>query len=570
MSKGRHAKPTETTSTIKKVALAATVGLGAAAVPATFAGTASAATTTVWDRLAECESSGNFATNTGNGYYGGFQFSLPTWQSVGGTGLPSDASPAEQLRLAKVLLAAEGPGQWACSPQAGLTKANGAAEGLSILGSSTPAESQNPSSTNGVAPSAAKAIAWALNTVENEHLTYVWGGEGPTGYDCSGYLQAAWRAAGVEIPRDTYGMDAGLPHVSQSDMRPGDLILLYFPSATGPAPNHVVMYIGDGKIVEMSGSRGNVVDTLEGRGGQITGVVRPAASESPTSTPTTPPPATNDDDTDTPAPPAPKPPKKDRGDKDHRRGHDGKKWGHDRRGGHGHHDRNADGWTGSYTVKSGDWLSKIARAIDLDGGWPELFKHNRDKVQDPDLIYPGQVLRVPAKGETPAPDPAPADPAPETPAPEPTEETPAPTTEDPGPGASGWMSPVDAPIGTPYHQSGSMWSLGYHTGVDFLASTGAPVHAAAGGTVVVAADNAGSYGTHVIIKHEDGLYTLYAHLSSRAMTVGMTVNAGDSVGAVGATGNVTGPHLHFEVRTSPEFGSDIDPIAFLTSHGVNF
>src|SRR5690606_4576603 len=108
-----------------------------------------------------------------------------------------------------------------------------------------------------------------------------WGGEGPRGYDCSGFLQAAWKHAGVNIPRDTYGMNEGLPHVSQSDMRPGDLVLMYFQGATGPAPNHVVMYIGDGKIVEMSGSRGNVVGTLANRGGSITAVVRPAANEAP-------------------------------------------------------------------------------------------------------------------------------------------------------------------------------------------------------------------------------------------------------------------------------------------------
>lgn len=65
-----------------------------------------------WGALAECESGGNASTNSGNGYYGAYQFSLPTWQSVGGSGLPSDASLAEQTARAQQLLNAAGPGQW--------------------------------------------------------------------------------------------------------------------------------------------------------------------------------------------------------------------------------------------------------------------------------------------------------------------------------------------------------------------------------------------------------------------------------------------------------------------------
>lgn len=75
----------------------------------------------VWDRLAACESSGNWSVNTGNGYYGGLQFTQSSWQAVGGTGLASQASKAEQIKRAERLLKLQGWGAWpACSAKLGL------------------------------------------------------------------------------------------------------------------------------------------------------------------------------------------------------------------------------------------------------------------------------------------------------------------------------------------------------------------------------------------------------------------------------------------------------------------
>ncbi|WNI18420.1 M23 family metallopeptidase [Actinacidiphila sp. ITFR-21] len=134
--------------------------------------------------------------------------------------------------------------------------------------------------------------------------------------------------------------------------------------------------------------------------------------------------------------------------------------------------------------------------------------------------------------------------------------------------ATGWMEPVgDASVGTGYQASGSLWSSGSHTGVDFLVDSGTPVHAVAVGTVVSAGAD-GAYGNDVIIKHADGKYTLYGHLTEPLVSAGQTVTEGQEIGISGATGNVTGPHLHFEVRTTPDYGSDIDPVAYLASHGV--
>ena len=76
---------------------------------------------TVWDRLAQCESGGNWAANTGNGYYGGIQFSASTWASVGGSGLPHQHSREEQIKRGQILQSRAGWGQWPhCAAQLGL------------------------------------------------------------------------------------------------------------------------------------------------------------------------------------------------------------------------------------------------------------------------------------------------------------------------------------------------------------------------------------------------------------------------------------------------------------------
>ncbi len=94
----------------------------ATAVSAPVASTAPAvADGSVWDRLAACESGGNWAINTGNGYYGGVQFSLATWRGVGGSGYPHQNSREEQIKRAEILLARSGWGQWPeCSRKLGL------------------------------------------------------------------------------------------------------------------------------------------------------------------------------------------------------------------------------------------------------------------------------------------------------------------------------------------------------------------------------------------------------------------------------------------------------------------
>ncbi|UXY38283.1 M23 family metallopeptidase [Streptomyces albidocamelliae] len=127
---------------------------------------------------------------------------------------------------------------------------------------------------------------------------------------------------------------------------------------------------------------------------------------------------------------------------------------------------------------------------------------------------------------------------------------------------------VHSYVSTAYKASSSLWSSGSHTGIDFHAASGTSVHAVGSGTVV-STGWGGAYGNQIVIRMADGMYTQYGHLSSIGVTVGQKVVPGQQIGLSGATGNVTGPHLHFEARTSPDYGSDVDPIAYLRNHGVN-
>jgi murein DD-endopeptidase MepM/ murein hydrolase activator NlpD len=120
-------------------------------------------------------------------------------------------------------------------------------------------------------------------------------------------------------------------------------------------------------------------------------------------------------------------------------------------------------------------------------------------------------------------------------------------------------------ITSTFGEAGSMWSSGQHTGLDFAAPTGTPVKAVHGGTVK-SAGWSGSYGYRIVLELDDGTEVLYAHLSSMTASAGQTVTTGETIGRVGATGNVTGPHLHLEVRTAG--GSGLDPMAWLRDKGL--
>ncbi|MFD4027110.1 M23 family metallopeptidase [Streptomyces sp. NPDC058576] len=123
-------------------------------------------------------------------------------------------------------------------------------------------------------------------------------------------------------------------------------------------------------------------------------------------------------------------------------------------------------------------------------------------------------------------------------------------------------------VTTGYNTGGSLWSSGSHSGVDFQAASGSSVVAVGAGTVVEAGWG-GAYGNNIVLRMKDGTYTQYGHLSSIGVSVGQSVSSGQQIGLSGSTGNSTGPHLHFEARTTPDYGSDMDPVGYLRSHGLN-
>ncbi|MFK0222879.1 peptidoglycan DD-metalloendopeptidase family protein [Streptomyces vinaceus] len=207
--------------------------------------------------------------------------------------------------------------------------------------------------------------------------------------------------------------------------------------------------------------------------------------------------------------------------------------------------------TTSYTVLAGDTLGGIAQRVGGGTDWQALYAANRAVIGgDPNLIHAGQTLTVPQGART---------------------QTPAQAS-----GGTGATAATQAPAsgtrvhpvqGAPVTQSfggKSARNSGPHTGTDFGARSGTPVKAAAHG-VVVASDPAWAYGTNVRIKHPDGTHTLYAHLSHKKVAEGTVVQAGAYIGNVGSTGNSSGPHLHFEVRTTADYrsGHFLDPVKWL-------
>ncbi|MFJ7078352.1 transglycosylase family protein [Streptomyces sp. NPDC098781] len=165
-SKGKHRRPSKAA---RAIAVVGVTGAAAVAAPLMAAGNASAATASEWDTVAQCESGGNWSINTGNGYYGGLQFSASTWAAYGGTQYASTADQAtksQQIEIAEKVLAAQGKGAW---PNCGTGLSSAAYSGSSAGGSSqstetTPRSSEQQSASRSTDRPAAKKSTKTVTT----------------------------------------------------------------------------------------------------------------------------------------------------------------------------------------------------------------------------------------------------------------------------------------------------------------------------------------------------------------------------------------------------------------------
>ncbi|MGW7606094.1 M23 family metallopeptidase [Streptomyces sp. NPDC054766] len=130
-----------------------------------------------------------------------------------------------------------------------------------------------------------------------------------------------------------------------------------------------------------------------------------------------------------------------------------------------------------------------------------------------------------------------------------------------------WVAPVETyELSAGFGSGGEHWAR-RHTGQDFAVPIGTPVRAVGEGRVVKVSCG-GAFGIEIVVEHPGGYYTQYAHLAAVAVDQGQRVSTGEWIGQSGTSGNSTGPHLHFEVRVTPETGSAIDPVPWLAEHGV--
>jgi murein DD-endopeptidase MepM/ murein hydrolase activator NlpD len=209
-----------------------------------------------------------------------------------------------------------------------------------------------------------------------------------------------------------------------------------------------------------------------------------------------------------------------------------------------------------YNVTVGDTLNDIAGYYSIDAGSVVSFGPNG--LTAPDSVVEGMTLLLPG-AVPPAPIPAAVAAIEDTPDP-----APEPAAVDPEPV---YVPPPAAPVSSvgyiwPVYGAISTYFDWGHPGIDIdgYGQYGAPIAAAASGTVVLTAWDSWGYGYHVIVEHEDGSRTLYAHLSDIWVSQGQWVNQGEAVGALGSTGYSTGAHLMFNLYIG---GVAVDPLAYL-------
>ncbi|WP_037708143.1 transglycosylase family protein [Streptomyces griseus] len=490
--RGRHRR--HQPSRINRASLTVTAGGAGIALPLIGAGAAQAASLDVWEKVASCESSSNWHINTGNGYFGGLQFSQSTWEAYGGREFAPRADLAsrdQQVAVAERVLEGQGPGAWpACGSRAGLARGGpapatgsgggGGGAGNDVRTTLLPAQRalpQGPAAKPG--PTTVPTVREMYTVTPGDSLSEIARDE---------RVRGGWQRL-YEINRKVVGDDPDLIH-------PGQRLTLKIAAPPRPAPRPEARPATP----------------------RPPAAAKPTAPEPPAAArPATPRPPAVEAAHEPPVRPSAKPAAKPSA-------------------------------RPAAAPPAGAAQSPAPRPV------------------TPPASRPKPTTRA---------EPAPRPPAKPKPKPRPTPHTePKPTTQAkprPKPVAVAedrYSAPVSAGIGTRYGKPGSSWSSGYHTGVDFPVPTGTTVKAVSDGRIV-SAGWGGAYGYQIVVRHDDGRYSQYAHLSALSVREGQRVTGGQRIGRSGSTGNSSGPHLHFEIRTGPGYGSDIDPLAYLRARGVS-
>ncbi|WP_308435085.1 LysM peptidoglycan-binding domain-containing protein [Streptomyces mirabilis] len=326
---GRHRRPRQAPALI----VAAGVTGSAIAIPLLGATSASAADGTTWDRVAECESAGQWSADSGNGYYGGLQISQADWEKYGGLTYASsadEASRSQQIAIAEKLLDDQGLTPWpTCGPLSGLSKNSGdilVDTGVANDSSSTPDSSGSSDSSSSSATSTPSVPSGSKSDSSSS-------GSSSSGSSSKSAGGAAENTTKADTSGDAQGADGSDTETTKSDN---------------------------------SGNSGQGGDSSGASENATTGAGRHRGG-------------TADEDTTDSA-------------------MDGRS--DDSSGRHASRGAGAsrDVVDGSYVVRAGDNLWTIADALDLEGGWAELYDANKKTVGvDPNLILPGQSLAVGAE-----------------------------------------------------------------------------------------------------------------------------------------------------------------------------
>ncbi|MER5769803.1 transglycosylase family protein [Streptomyces sp. NPDC001985] len=477
---GRHRKYQP--SRFNRASLTITAGGAGIALPLVGAGSSQAASVDVWEKVAACESTNQWKINTGNGYFGGLQFSQSTWEAYGGREYAPRADLAsrdQQIAVAERVLKGQGPSAWPnCSVRAGLTR-----------GGDSPALAPERRTDAG-ADRTGSPSARSERGAQGERK-----GPAPTTPRQTPQTQQA-KASPTTVPtqREGYTVAPGdsLSRIASAKDVRGGWPQLYAQNRTTVGSDPDLIHPGQRLVIRMQASKS----------GSTTAPAPPKTSETPRKRAPGKPPA-------------------------------------------------------------GDRLEKPDPKKTAPSEGPGL-KQRAPKAQEPKQEAPKKQAAAAAKQQVKQQAKQQA----KKEVKEVKRETKQVAQNRPATRTARMSAPVDASTGTAYRQTGSSWSSGYHTGVDFPVATGTSVKAVSSGRVV-SAGWAGSYGYQVVIRHNDGRYSQYAHLSALSVRAGQQVTAGQRIARSGSTGNSSGPHLHFEIRTGPGYGSDIDPLAYLRSGGVS-